>query len=582
MSPFDGLTPFKVKVKSSDRPDAPVIQSAKLTIFDSEGTEWKTNNGKVTTELLPGLYTARIEYLGSMREEVIIHRNDTDQTVLLPKRNSAMPMADTKFTHEYLEKAAQIYSVNSTFEQINTNKLFSRLMIMIRKIGDNKDTKGALLPKAVLLDEQGIIVSELQQDETFPEEPKTFIVYSALLEPGNYILSVESLSQMQMLPISLFSGWDTFIFVPYQNGLRLSSTSIKVVEHDKGYHPNDELSAQIDAALLGLGSRLDLLDDDLRQIALYGKFNHPFIGLIGAHSHFRGSNRKQRLESQVLFNLWNLLPGSTDVIALLLMSLEYSESGIPSSIDKLDQKAEQAFDTKISHLLPLSFPPMLNSSLETILRATINLPMLIKDDSWIEAAGNSSCGSNLWSVWKQPGRLYSVLSADSIDLPNGPELSTQKLYPAVKKAISAASNKALSEINANTRLIDIFKSSQSVFQNIEYIIGMVELDLSDFKLDKINKIINTLETVRDFVKQVQLDATPIFAEKKNFKLQKVSKKFSPSFEIDDWLIELVHEKIKDNNLDIGQFSKIYSVSRNTIEKALMLERPSNDDIDISK
>lgn len=575
MSPSNEATPFKVKIFSSDQPNAAVAYRAKITIFNSQGKECGSGRGTVTLDLPPGLYTARIEYLGAMREEVVIHRDSTDQTVQLPKRNSAMPMANTSHNHEFLQMAAIDFSKKSTFDQAGVNTSLPRLMIMMRKTGDDKGNQENLAPEAVLLDEEGKVVSDFSADKTSTQDPKTYLVYSALLKPGNYILSVNCGSRMEMLPISLFKTWDTFAFIPYQKGLRLSATSLKITEHNSGYDPEDWLSAEIDAALLGLGSRLDLLDPDVQNSALVGKFDHPLIGLIGAHSHFRGTKRKERLESQVLYNLWNLLPGSIDVIALLLMSLGHDEDGIPSSIIELDRKAEEAFGSKISHLLPLSFPPMLNSSLDAISRATKELPTLIKDDSWIEAAGNSTYGSNLWATWDQQGTIWTSPQAGIFEQTEASQPSTQKLYPAVKKAIAAVAQRKASEIIANAEIDQLFDRTEST---LESVINIMDLDVSDFRLNPLSTVSSPVKTVRDLVKQVQQEAKPIYddASPDQPVRQTANSKFSPSFELDDWLVDLVHEKIEDEKLDIGQFAKIYAVSRNTIAKALKQDRPPKD------
>lgn len=543
--------------------------SAKIKIFDGHGALCGEGDGSVSLKLPKGLYTARIERFGEMREEVIIHRETTDREVDIPRRNSAMPMSDTTHTHEFLQCSAIKYSTQSTFKQIGIDKNWPRLMIMVRGSGEQSDQGVQFFSDLVLFNSNGRRVSNFAIDQKQPPQSDVFAVYSALLKPGNYILSSLSGKRRQMLPISLNGGWDNFIFIPYQKRPKLSASSIKVVRHDDGYDPNDELSAKIDAALLGLGSRLDLLNPEDRSAALYGKFSHPLLGLIGAHSHFLGKDRKEKLEAMVLSNLWSLMPGAPDVIALLLMKLDRDEGNFPQSKAELDEEAKRAFGEKISGLLPLTFPPMLNSAMQAIMRATQSLPDLVKEESWLEAAGNSSFGSGPWALWDQP-TWHHPDSKEPIRKTYGIAMpSTQKLYPAIKKAIANVSIHATSEIIAQASIVQFINPTQF---NITQLMKDVNERVPDYSLGLAGPSVKKMETIRDLMRQIRETATPRFRDEASMG----TSSFKPHSQVEDWLVNLVHHQIAEDSFDAGKVAKQYAVSKRGVERAAAIARSTNN------
>ena len=308
---------------------------------------------------------------------------------------------------------------------------------------------------------------------------------------------------------------------------------------------------------------MDLLKPEDRSAALYGKFSHPLSGLIGAHSHFLGKDRKEKLEAMVLRNLWGLMPGSPDVIALLLMALDRDEGDFPQSKAELDQEAKRAFGEKISGLLPLTFPPMLNSALQAIMRATQTLPDLVKEGSWLEAAGNSSFGSGSWALWDQPtGRDPFKEEAESQTyMTTSP--STQKLYPAIKKAIAKISTHEAKEIFARARINEFVNPTELT---LEKLMLDVNEQVSDYSLDQIKPSGEKVDTVRDLMQHIRVSAKPRSVNTLSSEIEF----FRPNSEVEDWLIDLVHDQIDKDNFDAGKIAKRYAVSKRSVERATKL------------
>ena len=564
MSPSDQLenkSAFIVKAISiNDETDF----DAGIIVFDGHGKIMAEEIGIVKAQLPRGLYTIRIERFGETKEKVVIHREDTNLSILVPHRNSAMPSADTIHSHIAFRDAATKYSLESTFNQQGVNRNFPRLMIMVRKSDDNPASTIKLSSDFMLINENGKLITGFDSNYIKPAQSSSYIVYSARLRPGNYILAQYVGTQVQMLPITLHDKWDNFIFIPYENGPKFSMASIQMVRCNQGYDTNDKLAAQIDAALLGLGSRLDLMRSQVRRAAIYGKFSHPLIGLVGAYAHFMGDDRKEKLERQVLRNLWSLMRGSPDVLALLLISL--SREDLELSLDKATfcDAAEEAFGERIDNFLPLTFPPILQTALEVILRATEIIPELVKQDSWLETAGNSSFGSGVWAVWAQPRtdmihEPVLLAGAASSQMP-----STQKLYPAVKRALGHMSKQSPRAISAQSPLGNIVAPSQEAYQ---LLVKDINEQLHGYQIKVSDPTGMENKTVRDLVNTIRIEARPAaigssIADKTQLK---------PLNNLETWLIEEVRELIDKKQFDAGKLAKKYGVSIHSIKRAASLK-----------
>lgn len=572
MSPSDpAASTSAFKVRAHDPAGGYHDPDAWIKVYDGHGNLRAEGEGSVSLDLPKGLYTVRVERFGEMREEVVVHRDGTDRPIEAPLRNSAMPMSDTRHTHGFLQASAERYSTRSTFEQGGANDDWPRLMIFVRSAAEEAEQVVEVRPGLTLYNAAGDVVSAFAAEETRPDRPDAFVVYSALLEPGNYILAQSLGSRLEMLPVTLHGRWDQFIFVPFQKRARLSRSSIKTVRHGRGYDPQDHEASRIDAALLGLGSRLDLLSPRDRDIAIYGKFDNPLLGLIGAHSHFLGRKRKEKLEAQVLHNLWRLMPGSADVIALLLMALDRDEGGLPGSIAELDEAARAAFGQGIGEYLPLTFPPMLSSALQALMRATDALPDLIGEGSWLETAGNSSFGSGVWAVWDQPAAPDTDVSSPRLrESAQQPRPSPQVLFNAVKDAIVSVSDMEKTQISAQSRLDELLINSErgGVGRLLETVIGRA----ADYNLNLRPEALFGAVTVGDVV-TAMLRVEP-------FALEAIAppsvSKLGPAPEIEDWLIDYVHDEIEADRFDAGGIARRLAVSRHSVERAAELPRPAGD------
>jgi hypothetical protein len=508
-----------------------------ITVFDGHGTKMGEAFGTITLGLPRGLYSIRVERFGEIGKDlVIVHKEEDERILPIPRRHSAMPSTDTSHTHEFLQASSQHFSRNSTWDEPGTTPHSPRLMILVRSTGDGDHAGEEPARNLALFNDAGVPVTRFGPDQAQGHANEGWVAFSARITPGNYILSNIRDGRAVSLPLMVHSEWDTLVFVPFETHARLSAASIDLRHRGEGYDANDRLTQQIDAAMQGLGQRLNLLDPGLRQAALYGKFDHPLLGLIGAHAHFLGDEKKARLESQVLHNLWRLLPGSVDVIALLLMAQEREDAGLPEDIAALD-----AFGQMVSGFLPLRFPPMLRSGLNSLIRASQVMPDLIAADSWLESAAMSSYADGAWSVWDQEtATLAQEAEPEPVGAPAPPPPpppSRQKLYPAIKRALAAGTSRRISSIRADDRLRKLVEGHP---EGMGGILNRINRDLEGFDIDPDPEIVGSLDRVRDLAKRLETRARPSTP---------APDMLDPDTRVPQWLVDMVRDRKKADGAD---------------------------------
>jgi hypothetical protein len=549
MSPSDRKRlPFRVRAENRD-------DATRLTVFDGRNRICIQATGAIDTGLPKGLYQVRLERLGAMEDHLIIHDEATDMDLPLPRRQSAMPATDTRFTHEFYQGPGVTFSKKSTRADPDNTAGLVRLMIMLRASGERDSTGVSVGAGLTLFAADGRRITGFEPQETQADTAAGWQIFSALIAPGPYLLVLVGEQRAEFLPISLHAGWDSMVFVPHENGLRLSQSSLDMVRHGRGFDPSDDLAQKIDGAMKGLGENLDLLPGDMRREAIYGKFSHPLHGLIGAHAHFLSGRQQERLEQQVLRNLWRLLPGSPDVVALLLMAQERTPEGLPETIEALQKIAREAFGPEHPPQFPLAFPPMLRPGLRAVIRASVGLSDLIAEGSWCEAAALSSFdGGGAWAVWDQErGSVTRVLELP----PDGPSVpSSQKVYAAIKRAIAAQTGEAMRNVRAASRVRDVLSDPGRAMRSM---MREVATDLGDRTVRAVTP--DPADRVRDVMRTVQARVRD--AQTRTIEI-------APQTALPDWLVEFARGALDDlaNAPDLRSLSRQAGVPLRQMRQAV--------------
>jgi hypothetical protein len=378
-----GVYPFNIRVHVR-RHKEQISADSQITVLDGWDNVKMTGHGTVSLTLPSGLYPVRVERGGEMFEKVIRHTGETSEELEEPLRSSAVPTFDTVESHEYYSYTAKDWSTQDTGAAAACFKAprgSPRVFIFVRAASEELERNKDLAKDLKLLRADGSVVTEFDASVVVQNRLEGWLAFSAPAQPGWYVLSHETEGRREM-PLHVFPNWDSQLFLPFDRRPQLEGASFLLTPLKKGFDPEDRLTTALDAALNGLRSGLDLLPHNLQQELLYGKFDNPMVGLIGAYSLLRDPAAKKETVDIVTGNLNRLLPGSPDVAALKIM-------------------AAQRFGRPIK-AAPVLFPPMVRMGLEAVIRASAQVPELIPENGLIDEIVFRVVRGSVWSQWERP------------------------------------------------------------------------------------------------------------------------------------------------------------------------------------
>lgn len=370
---------------------------SRITLYNGRDDLEAQEYGTLDRQLPAGIYTVRVERGGEMTETVIRHSKPTKQVVKEPRRFSAMPSFDTTTSHEYYAYTSMDWSKKDTGSQPmtvgNASADSPRLFIFVRAPSEESYSQKDLGEDLFLLDLDGRILTDFNEQVTERDLQKGWLAFSAPAERGYYILRYTG-EVPRELPIYVDQGWDTQVFLMYRNGLLFDLPSVLLAAKGQGFNPDDRMTQALDAALSGLQSGRDLLSKELQQYLLYGKFENPMLGLLGAHLLLNKADPNPDTVSIVLGNLGWLLEDSPDVQALRI-------------------RAALRFGTKVP-TDPVSTPPMLRAGLQAVLKAGVENPAIIPEETLMDQVATYLYADSPWSSWKPLQPLFDITKNEAL------------------------------------------------------------------------------------------------------------------------------------------------------------------------
>jgi len=369
---------FPLRVEITQRSGDPSRES-RVTLLDAWDRTVARGRGDVAVTLPTGLYTVRIERAGELTEHVLRHVGDTDKQFEEPLRLSAVPSFDTATTHEYFADTSQDWSVTDTCSPLGMGSPDGRLFVFLRTLSRDHDQGADLAAGLTLLDLSGNLLSDFGPDKTRPGT-EGWLALSAPAVPGLYILHYEG-EQPREMPLWVYGGWSTQVFIVYRDGLRLSTASVLLPHVGEPFNPDNRQTQALDAALQGLQEGRDLLPSGMMSVLLSGKFENPMLGLAGAHLLFiRDQKPNPNSIDIILGNLEDMLGPCPDVRALRLL-------------------AARAFQATPA-LEPFYEPPMLRAGLDAVLREAAIYPELVPQEGLVDRLSTRQFVDSPWSSWE--------------------------------------------------------------------------------------------------------------------------------------------------------------------------------------
>jgi predicted flap endonuclease-1-like 5' DNA nuclease len=397
MSSFNQpVSRFNIEIKPASGGSA---ADTRITVYDGWDEVRGEGEGRVDLQLPKGLYTVRAERAGMSWEKVIRHETVTTKRLQEPVRVSATPMFDTSTHHEYYIGPAGSSSRQDTRPAIDGNN--GRLFIFLRAFSQENYHGENLAENLCLLDDRGQVVSEFSLDETHRDVSGS-LGFSAPARQGTYLLQYRGEPPREM-PLYVYPGLATQLFLMYQGGLRFETAKIFMPYVSQGFDPSDRDTQVVDAAVTTLQQGREFFPKDATDYLLSGKFSDPMLGLLGAHFLLKWPELRENYFHLVLDNLENLIPGSPDVQALRLMAAERLGWDIPQT--------------------PFDRAPMLRPALEAVLRLSSDYPELTPEKGLLECIATRFYVDSLWTSWElakvcEPGLRASGMMAEELFAPD--------------------------------------------------------------------------------------------------------------------------------------------------------------------
>jgi kumamolisin len=357
-------------------------EGVQVTLFDGKG-EILYRGGPGTLELAVGLYLVRAELADAFKDQVVILDAPKDIGDVTPLRETAAPLRGAREIPpvSYSEISGRETKTNTAPGPIGIGpNPESRLVLFVRAIRPGLEPGRVLARGLQLLDTSAAIILDFNSAGKHIRSSDTegWLTFSADAVPGLYILRCSG-EQPRDLPIHLYPGWETQVFVVCQKRPLLEGAKIFMAPKGLGFQSDDEIATAVDLGTDCLQNGFAFPPKPIFASLLEGKFDNPMLGLIGAHALLRQDPPDRERIWKMLGDLRRLLPGSLDVRALEVRAAQ-----------RLDEPVDG--DTVMQ-------VPMIRAGLEYLIAAS-DVEGLIPGDSLVSRVAPRAYADSFWSSWQ--------------------------------------------------------------------------------------------------------------------------------------------------------------------------------------
>jgi hypothetical protein len=357
-----------------------------IFVIDGDFRRVAEGQGRLETELPPGLYTVKLKAGTGIHEENIALMPQSGPVYVMPTAavsfKSSAPLYQTSALREPHESPARELG-RKVQRRLGEG---AELFVFVRDLED----RSALSPANGLCihDAQGDEVLDLGL-EAMAEPSEQWAGINLALDPGSYRLRLRTdVAGDLEQALVLSPGWQTQIFLlrqsfGYTRKVRradLSSAAIFMARPGLGFEPDARSLRRVELARLGLVSGKPVVPTETLRELLEAKAEDPMLGILGLHSLLLEDRPDIGLAAEVAAHLADLLPGHPDVDALGL-AVAARQGRAPAPGLRFDQ------------------PPMLRRSWSFVDAAATELPGLIPADSLAAQVAGRLWGESAWTIW---------------------------------------------------------------------------------------------------------------------------------------------------------------------------------------
>ena len=390
---------------------------AQTTVYDNrDKVVFQQFGQQHAIPLQNGIYTVRAELGSQLKEQTVLLRDQSEKVDLQLEYFSTAPLrvpsSQEKVvvtSHEYytdgieplLRSAPNTPDYHSQvlnqfrYSPIEHYRKYNPLTGILNEVADEPL---AQLAKNLLL---------FRQDTPFVSKPDWrleglagSLTYCDYQSGGLYYLAYSGGigGKSRLLPVYLFDGWTTLVFITLGAEPLFSSMRVMMAPIGQFSDPSDRELFAMDYAADQFQNNRYRLTKEVAQTMLQGKFMNPLLGILFAYAALLGEDRTQDQTVQaVLHNLRN----------------EISINAECPGIEVLSHMASQRSKTAYK---PRSFnsPPMVRASMKWLINAAIKEPELLPENSLICQHSPDVLADNVWTSWQAaPDLIRSLLPAGS-------------------------------------------------------------------------------------------------------------------------------------------------------------------------
>jgi len=304
-------------------------------------------------QLKKGLYTVRIEMNAEISDKVITLNSDKEYLVssdlsqasrtniIQPPQqfSSALLSGDNVKTygssHEYYTYPAIDFSKKDTFSftGYNPNDSDSSLFVFMRfpsieKYNGlrSKWSKPFYLDFEIVNEDGESIIQFESRSGLEVNENDGWLAFNAKLPNGIYYLIYRG-AEPRQIPIYVFKNWHTQFFMTLGNEPLFGSIRI-FISKQREFNPKENTNKYIDILLDKLQNGDYSVDEELIEMAAYGKYESPMLGLICSYVYLKSSQTKEdRLFNIITQNMQNVIlkdnDESPDIRALNILAADH-------------------------------------------------------------------------------------------------------------------------------------------------------------------------------------------------------------------------------------------------------------------
>jgi hypothetical protein len=441
--------------------------AVKVSIFDPFGvliSEFNAAQVK-TFDIDEGIYTIRLELYGVLKDEMVRLCNDEEFIALrmLPKENekeliwpeariltlpliySAIPFADTNYktyasTEAYYLDAALEYSQKSTAseDQDEGNSLFILLRFPNKEKFDNTKQywPGGFERSFSLLKDTTEKLLDIESSNASVDLVNGYIAFNIRLGQGGYFIRVASMLGIQLIPVYVFSGWHTQVFLTLSDRPLFSSLRT-ILSRERKFEPEGNvLNKYSDILVDKIQNNDNSITDEIIQFVSSNEYESPMLALLCIYAYMNGNS--DAFDAQI------------GAMIAQLQSLAVDNKIQSPDLQAINLLAEMYLNQPNEVKGSISGVPMLRIGLESINDAAVKYPNLIQRSSVLDFAMermNKSAAFTFFD-WYDDNK---VIQANEVEYQINANLA--ELLPRIGRKHPKAQSRALALITSSEEIL---------------------------------------------------------------------------------------------------------------------------------